>query len=90
MGKGEAVIVCCLGDRPTAADGSSDASTCMRGVPDERVAAGGRYRRRMMYRARRLSGAALAITMFATLALALALSANAGAQKNQPVKVNLT
>jgi hypothetical protein len=43
-----------------------------------------------MYRARRLSGAALAITMFATLALALALSANAGAQKNQPVKVNLT
>jgi hypothetical protein len=44
----------------------------------------------MMYRARRLSGAALAITMFAALALALALSANAGAQKNQPVKVNLT
>jgi Cu/Zn superoxide dismutase len=43
-----------------------------------------------MYRARRLSGAALAITMFAALALALALSASAGAQENQTVEVNLT
>jgi Cu/Zn superoxide dismutase len=43
-----------------------------------------------MYRARRLSAAALAITMFAALALALALSANAGAQEDQTVKVNLT
>ena len=43
-----------------------------------------------MYRARRLSGAALAITMFAALALALALSASAGAQEDQTVKVNLT
>ena len=41
-----------------------------------------------MYRARRLGGAALAITMFA--ALALALSASAGAQENQTVEVNLT
>src|SRR5215204_3597571 len=45
---------------------------------------------RMMYRARWLSGAALAITMFAALALALALSASAGAQEDQTVKVNLT
>jgi Cu/Zn superoxide dismutase len=44
----------------------------------------------MMYRARRLSVAALAITMFAALALALALSASAGAQEDQTVKVNLT
>jgi hypothetical protein len=44
----------------------------------------------MMYRAKRLSGAALAITMFAALALALALSASAGAQEDQTVKVNLT
>jgi hypothetical protein len=44
----------------------------------------------MMYRARRLSAAALAITMFAALALALALSASAGAQEDQSVKVNLT
>jgi hypothetical protein len=44
----------------------------------------------MMYRARQLSGAALAITMFAALALALALSASAGAQENQTVEVNLT
>jgi Cu/Zn superoxide dismutase len=44
----------------------------------------------MMYRARQLSGAALAITMFAALALALVLSASAGAQENQTVKVNLT
>jgi Cu/Zn superoxide dismutase len=43
-----------------------------------------------MYRARRLSGAALAITMFGALALALALSASAGAQEDQTVKVNLT
>ena len=43
-----------------------------------------------MYRARRLSAAALAITMFAALALALALSASAGAQEDQTVKVNLT
>ncbi|MDQ3638079.1 MAG: superoxide dismutase family protein [Actinomycetota bacterium] len=42
----------------------------------------------MMYRARRLSGAALAITMFA--ALALALSASAGAQEDQTMPVNLT
>jgi hypothetical protein len=44
----------------------------------------------MMYRARRLSAAALAITMFAALALALALSASVGAQEDQSVKVNLT
>ena len=43
-----------------------------------------------MYRARRLSAAALAITMFAALALALVLSASAGAQENQTVEVNLT
>jgi hypothetical protein len=43
-----------------------------------------------MYRARRLSAAALAITMFGALALALALSASAGAQEDQSVKVNLT
>jgi hypothetical protein len=43
-----------------------------------------------MYRARRLSGAALAITMFGAVALALALSASAGAQEDQTVKVNLT
>jgi hypothetical protein len=44
----------------------------------------------MMYRVRWLSGAALAITMFAAVALALALSASAGAQENQTVEVNLT
>jgi hypothetical protein len=44
----------------------------------------------MMYRARWLSGAALAITMFAAVALAFALSASAGAQENQTVEVNLT
>ena len=43
-----------------------------------------------MYRARRLSAAALAITMFAALALALALSASAGAQEDQTVQVDLT
>ena len=43
-----------------------------------------------MYRARWLSGAALAITMFAAVALALALSASAGAQENQTVEVKLT
>ncbi len=43
-----------------------------------------------MYRARWLSGAALAITMFVVVALALALSASAGAQENQTVEVNLT
>ncbi len=43
-----------------------------------------------MYRARWLSGAALAITMFAAVALAFALSASAGAQENQIVEVNLT
>ena len=43
-----------------------------------------------MYRARRLSGAALAITMFAAVALALSLSESAGAQEDQTVKVNLT
>src|SRR5215210_4269621 len=42
----------------------------------------------MMYRARRLSGAVLAITMFA--ALAVALSASAGAQEDQTVQVKLT
>ena len=41
-----------------------------------------------MYRARRLSGAALAITMFG--ALVLALSASAEAQEDQTVEVNLT
>jgi Cu/Zn superoxide dismutase len=42
----------------------------------------------MMYRARRLSGAVLAITVFA--ALAVALSASAGAQEDQSVEVDLT
>src|SRR5215212_11666842 len=42
----------------------------------------------MMYRARRLSEAALAITMFG--ALALALSASAEAKEDQTVEVNLT
>src|ERR671912_218513 len=42
----------------------------------------------MMYRARRLGGAALAITMFA--ALALALSASAEAQEDQTMEVSLT
>src|SRR5215204_6330693 len=42
----------------------------------------------MMYRARRLSGAALAITMFGVLVLTL--SASAEAQENQTVEVNLT
>jgi Cu/Zn superoxide dismutase len=42
----------------------------------------------MMYRARRLSGAALAITMFG--ALVLALSASAGAQEDQIMEVSLT
>src|SRR5215207_1867520 len=42
----------------------------------------------MMYRARRLSEAALAITLFA--ALALALSASAEAQEDQTMEVNLT
>jgi LPXTG-motif cell wall-anchored protein len=41
-----------------------------------------------MYRARRLSGAALAITMFG--ALALAMSASAEAQEDQIMEVNLT
>jgi hypothetical protein len=41
-----------------------------------------------MYRARRLSGAALAITMFG--ALALALSASVGAQEDQTMEVSLT
>jgi hypothetical protein len=44
--------------------------------------------RRMMYRARRLSGAALAITMFGVLVLTL--SASAGAQEDQTVQVDLT
>jgi Cu/Zn superoxide dismutase len=43
----------------------------------------------MMYRARRLSGAALAITMLLA-ALVLALSASAEAQEDQIVEVNLT
>src|ERR671912_60502 len=42
----------------------------------------------MMYRARRLSGAALAITMFG--ALALALSATVGAKEDQITEVSLT
>jgi Cu/Zn superoxide dismutase len=42
----------------------------------------------MMYRARRLSGAALAITVFGVLVLAL--SASAEAQEDQTVEVNLT
>ena len=41
-----------------------------------------------MYRARRLSGTALAVAMFA--ALAVALSAGAGAQEDQTMKVDLT
>ncbi len=41
-----------------------------------------------MYRARRLSGAALAITVFGVLVLAL--SASAEAQEDQTVEVNLT
>jgi Cu/Zn superoxide dismutase len=61
----------------------------MRGVPDEHVEADEWYRRRMMYRARRLSGAALAITMLFA-ALALALSGSAGAQEDQTVEVSLT
>src|SRR5918992_191428 len=43
----------------------------------------------MMYRARRLSGAALAITMLFA-ALALALSASAEAQEDQTMEVSLT
>jgi Cu/Zn superoxide dismutase len=43
----------------------------------------------MMYRARRLGGAALAITMLFG-ALALTLSASAGAQEDQTVQVDLT
>src|ERR687894_2252817 len=42
----------------------------------------------MMYRARRLSGEALAITMFG--ALTLALSAGVGAQEDQIMEVSLT
>src|SRR5215218_7298105 len=42
----------------------------------------------MMYRARQLSGAALAITMFG--GLVLTLSASAEAQEDQTVEVNLT
>jgi Cu/Zn superoxide dismutase len=81
LGKGDAVIVCCVGDR-SAEDGSRDASTCVCGVPHERVAADGWYRRRMMYLP------ALAITMFGVLVLTL--SASAGAQEDQTVEVNLT
>src|ERR671921_756496 len=44
----------------------------------------------MMYRARWHSEAALVIAMFAAVALALTLSASAGAQENQTVKVDLT
>jgi Cu/Zn superoxide dismutase len=43
-----------------------------------------------MYRARWHSGAALVITMFAAVALVLTLSASAGAQEDQTVKVNLS
>src|SRR5215211_1532036 len=81
-------MVCEVGDSRTAQDGSSGASTCAGDVPGDRVAADGWDRRRMMYRARRLSGAVLAITVFA--ALAVALSASAGAQEDQSVKVDLT
>src|SRR5919112_4413243 len=42
----------------------------------------------MMYRARRLGGAALAITMFGVLVLTL--SASVGAQEDQTAEVNLT
>src|SRR5918998_6726594 len=42
----------------------------------------------MMYRARRLGGAALAITMFGVLVLTL--SASAGAQEDQTMEVSLT
>jgi Cu/Zn superoxide dismutase len=42
----------------------------------------------MMYRVRRLSGTALAVTMFA--ALAVALAASAGAQEDQTMKVART
>ena len=41
-----------------------------------------------MYRARRLSGAALAITMFGVLVLTLSVSAEA--QEDQTMEVNLT
>jgi Cu/Zn superoxide dismutase len=88
LSRGDAVIDCCVGDRPAAEDGSRDASTRVCGVPDESVAADGWHRRRMMYRARRLSGAALAITIFGLLALTL--SASAEAQEDQIVEVNLT
>src|SRR5688572_4216201 len=44
----------------------------------------------MMYRARWQSGAALVITMFAGVALALTLSASAGAQEDQIMEVSLT
>src|SRR5215207_11584785 len=44
----------------------------------------------MMYRARQLSGAALVITMFVAVALALTLLASAGAQEDQIVEVSLT
>jgi Cu/Zn superoxide dismutase len=57
-------------------------------MDDEQVAADGWYRRRMMYRASWLSGAALAITVFGVLVLAL--SASAEAQEDQTVNVNLT
>jgi LPXTG-motif cell wall-anchored protein len=43
-----------------------------------------------MYRARRLRGAALVITMFAGVALVLALSASVGAQEDQIMEVSLT
>jgi LPXTG-motif cell wall-anchored protein len=46
------------------------------------------FRRRMMYRARILGGAALAITMFG--ALVLLPSASAEAQEDQTMEVNLT
>src|SRR5215204_3649292 len=58
------------------------------GASDERTTAAGRWRRRMMYRARRLSGTALAVTMFA--ALAVALSASAWGQEDQTMQVDLT
>jgi LPXTG-motif cell wall-anchored protein len=60
----------------------------MRGVSDRRLAADGQSER-MMYRVRRLSEAALAITMLFGV-LVLALSASAEAQEDQTMEVNLT
>jgi LPXTG-motif cell wall-anchored protein len=88
LGKGDAVFDCCVGDLRNTEDGSRRASTCVCGATAERFAAVGWNRRRMMYLARRISGAALAITMFG--ALVLALSAGAEAQEDQIMEVSLT